>query len=367
MAICISHGGTTTYRTQSPASEILVGTVDGVTILRRNIDGAWRIRAKALAGLHIHALLIEPSSGWVFAGAHKGSIHVSQDGGETWEKKDRGLTTADVYCLSSAVIGGKTKVFAGTEPAHLFASEDLGESWQEIKSLRSVPSVSKWTFPAPPHVGHVKNIAFNPDNSRIIYVCIEQGGLMRSDDAGATWKELHGFDEQIPFALPEGAFADDVHRVSVRPAEPDRIFISSGIGICSSQDRGNSWQHLTTPQMRIGYPDALLMHPQQTSLMFAGGAKENPRAWRATHDADSTIARSRDGGGNWEALDAALPGRLRGNIEAMAMEVSEDSLSLFAATTDGDILFSSDEGDQWTRMVTGLPAVSKGEHYLRLR
>ena len=101
--------------------------------------------------------------------------------------------------------------------------------------------------------------------------------------------------------------------------------------------------------------------------MFAGGAKENPRAWRTTHDADSTIARSRDGGSNWEALDAALPGRLRGNVEAMAMEVSDDSLSLFAATTDGDILFSADEGDQWTKMVSGLPAVSKGEHYSRLR
>ena len=367
MAICISHGGTTTYRTQSPASEILVGTVDGVTILRRNIDDAWRVHAKVLAGLHIHALLIEPSSGRVFAGAHKGSIHASKDGGATWEKKDQGLTAADVYCLSSAVIDGKTKLFAGTEPAHLFASEDLGETWQEIKSLRSVPSVAKWTFPAPPHVGHVKNIAFNPDNSRNIYVCIEQGGLMRSDDAGETWKELHGFDEQIPFPLPEGAFSDDIHRVLVRPAEPDRIFISSGIGICSSQDRGNSWQHLTTPQMRIGYPDALLMHPQQPSLMFAGGAKENPRAWRTTHDADSTIARSRDGGKNWQPLDSGLPGRLRGNIEAMAMEVCDNSLSLFAATTDGDLLFSGDEGDRWTKLVQGMAAVSKGEHYLRLR
>ena len=101
---------------------------------------------RLLAGLHIHALLIEPSSGWVFAGAHKGSIHVSQDGGATWKKQDQGLTAADVYCLSSAVIDGKTKVFAGTEPAHLFASDDLGETWQEIKSLRSVPSVVEMDF-----------------------------------------------------------------------------------------------------------------------------------------------------------------------------------------------------------------------------
>jgi photosystem II stability/assembly factor-like uncharacterized protein len=101
--------------------------------------------------------------------------------------------------------------------------------------------------------------------------------------------------------------------------------------------------------------------------MFAAGARENPRAWRTTHDADSTVARSRDGGKNWEFLEAALPGHLRGNIEAMAMEVCDNSCAIFAATTDGEILYSDDEGDKWWKIIEGLPAVSKNGHYLRLR
>jgi hypothetical protein len=66
-------------------------------------------------------------------------------------------------------------------------------------------------------------------------------------------------------------------------------------------------------------------------------------------------------------LENALPGHLRGNIEAMTMEVCESSFSLFAATTDGEILYSEDEGDNWSKIVEGLPAVSKNGHYLRLR
>jgi hypothetical protein len=51
----------------------------------------------------------------------------------------------------------------------------------------------------------------------------------------------------------------------------------------------------------------------------------------------------------------------------MAMEVYDGSFSLFAATTDGDILYSEDAGDKWSKIVEGLPAVSKNGHYLRLR
>jgi len=367
MAICVSHGGTTTYLSKAPSTELFVGTVDGVVVLRKGGDGRWGVHAKSLEGMHVHALLIEPASGFIFAGIHKGTIYVSKDRGLNWEKKDNGITQNDIYCLATAVIDGKTRLYAGTEPAHLFQSENLGESWNEIKSLRSVPSVSKWTFPAPPHVAHVKNIAFHPQNARQIYVCVEQGGLLKSDDDGSTWEELHGFDTDLNFNLPEGAFPDDIHRVLIPPTDASCTYISSGIGVCFSPNQGKSWEHLTTPQTRIGYPDPLLLHPSRPSLMFVAGARENPRAWRTSHDADSIVARSRDGGESWEFLDAALPGHLRGNIEAMAMEVCDSSCALFAATTDGEILYSADEGDSWSKIVEGLPAVSKNGHYLRLR
>jgi photosystem II stability/assembly factor-like uncharacterized protein len=367
MAICLSHGGETTYLSKAPSAELFVGTVDGVAVLKKEDDGRWGIRAKALTGMHVHALLVEPTSGFLFAGIHKGTIYASRDRGLSWDKRNNGIAHDDIYCLATAIVDGKARLYAGTEPAHLYQSDNLGESWSEIESLRAVPSVSKWTFPAPPHVGHVKNIAFHPVDSRKIYVCIEQGGLLRSEDGGLTWEELHGFDTDLQFELPPGAFPDDIHRVLISPRDPNQTYISSGIGVCFSPDQGKSWEHLTTPQTRVGYPDPLLLNPRQPSLMFAAGARENPRFWRTTHDADSTIARSRDAGKTWESLEKALPGHLRGNIEAMAMEVCDASCALFAATTDGEILYSDNEGDEWSKIAAGLPAVSKNGHYLRLR
>ena len=75
-------------------------------------------------------------------------------------------------------MNGRLRVFAGTEPAHLFASEDLGMHWSELPSLRSVPSVPNWSFPAPPHIGHVKHINFDPDNPTTTPSSVEVGGLL---------------------------------------------------------------------------------------------------------------------------------------------------------------------------------------------
>lgn len=367
MAICLSHGGPSIYSSNSPSSELLVGTVGGVYKVRREGSKKWKVAGKALEALHIHALVMEPSSGLTFAGARKGSIYASNDFGATWTRRENGLTENNVYSLNFARVGGKVNLYAGTEPAHLFESEDLGESWHDVPSIRSVASFPRWTFPAPPHKAHVKYIEFDPHDSKTIYTCIEVGGLLRSRDGGRSWEELHGFMENIDFPLPEGAVPDDVHRLLIRPSDPKSLYISGGIGICHSDDGGKSWEHLTTPQTRIGYPDPFVFHPRRNELMFMAGAIVNPRTWGQTRVADSRIARSRDGGRSWETLQGGLPEKIRGNFEAMAIEVWNGSCALFAGTTDGEIFYSDDEGDQWTKIVEGLPPISKGEHYTRLR
>ena len=162
MAIGLSHGGSTIYTSPSPSQGVLVGTREGVVTIERGASGsAWRVKQRALTDKHISSIIKEPESGLTFAGAFHGSIHTSADDGTSWELRGDGLTETNVYSLASARINGRGRLFAGTEPAHLFASDDLGLHWREVPSLRSVPSVPKWSFPAPPHIGHVKHINFD--------------------------------------------------------------------------------------------------------------------------------------------------------------------------------------------------------------
>ena len=85
-----------------------------------------------------------------------------------------------------------------------------------------------------------------------------------------------------------------------------------------------------------------------------------------THFAGARVSRSTDGGRNWEVLRNGLPDRMQGNIEAMALEDWGGGVSLFAATTAGEIFASDDGGDSWQLIATGLAPISKGGHYIPL-
>ena len=351
MTTVLSHGGPDVNLTDSPDQELAVATVNGVVFARR-AGADWPITHRALQGKHVSTLAREPG-GTFFAGTHKAGLWASTDGGRTWEERGQGLASGDIYAFNWCVKDGKARLFAGTEPAHLYVSDDLGRTWTELPGLIAAATTSRWTFPAPPHIAHVKNIAFDPRSADTVYVAVEQGGLYRSLDGGRTFRELSGFD-------------DDVHRTVVPSHEPDHLYIATGIGLYHSPDGGVAWEQITTRHDRIGYPDALLAHPARRGHFFTGGARTGPGSWFDTRDADARIARSRDGGRTWEMFERGLPEHIIGNVEAMAMNIWRTGFALFAGTTDGDVYMSDDEGETWRTIVTKIAPVSKSSHYVPL-
>ena len=352
MAIALSHGGTSIYSSSSASNQVLVGTVEGVLIMER--DGkSWKVAHRGLTDKHIHALIVEPDSGTIFAGVQKGSVYASTDGGYTWEARGQGLTQNDIYTLSWSRHNGKVRIFAGTEPAHLFFSDDLGSNWKELTAMRSVDT-SAWTFPAPPHIAHTKDITFHPSDPETMFIGIEQGGLLKSTDGGETFTVIKGMD-------------DDVHRTAINPQKPERIYVTGGDGIYATSDGGNAWEHLTTKEDAVGgYPDTMVLHPRQPDTIFVGASRKGPSDWRKSHYAGSRLSKSTDGGRTWRTLTAGISDDLQSAFGALCLEDWGDGFSLFGATTAGEVWCSEDGGENWHQAVTGVPPVAKGEHHLFL-
>ena len=354
VTVSVSPNGKNHYETSNPSNEVLVATANGiVSITRPSATGAWSESRRMLEGKHVGSIAIDPRSGAILAGVHGGGVWASEDGGRTWESRSSGIASDDVYGLNCVEAGNEVRFYAGTEPAHLYVSTNLGKSWTDLPAIRNVPSVDKWTFPAPPHVSHVKNIVFDPSDPETLYVGVEVGGAFKSTDGGRTFRELSGFYE-------------DVHRMMTVPSRPNDVYMSTGRALYFSHDRGDSWEEQTLPENRISYPDALVILPNQPDLMFTAGSSSSPGAWRTSRDADSRIARSRDAGRNWEYLEGGLPDHIRGNIEAVTMNAYAGGFDLFAGTTDGDVFFSNDEGDTWATIGHDLPPVSKSGHFRNL-
>lgn len=358
--VCLSPNGLDTYDLSAPACRLLVGTVNGVLLLTPDASGHWKSVAHVLQGHHVESLMLVPGTHSVFAGMHGTGFYRSWDDGHTWSPVATDIGRI-VFTLACVREGDQMALYAGTEPAALFRSRDDGDSWQELPALRAVPSSSRWDFPPPPHIAHVKHVTADPRDSRILYVCVEQGALLKSFDGGESWIDLEYDDESYRLNR-------DTHRIVFSPGNPDHIYLDGGDGIAVSEDAGQTWARLVTPAMRVAYPDQLFISPASDDTLFAVGAGTPPNIWRQTGKASAAIVRSDDRGRHWRHVGGGLPDgdHIQGNLEAATMIRWPGSFGFFAGSSDGEIFASLDEGASWKLIASGLPSVSKGVHHANL-
>jgi hypothetical protein len=330
-----------------------------VRLERPVLDQRWEIVALTLPGVHVGALVALDDE-VLFAAAHTGGIFVSIDGGHSWAPSDAGIAAQDrehVFTIAARRRGAELTLWAGSQPPALYRSDDRGASWTQNAGLRDVPGQERWNFPGPPHLPHVKHIAFHPALPDTLYVCIEQGALLRSRDDGASWEELIGF------VSDDDLWYHDAHRIVFRPSDPRALYLTSGEGIYASPDGGDTWTHLTNRDARIGYPDTLLLDPDDERTLYVAGGAVSPDQWRhRAAGADPSVMRSTDGGASWHELRDGLPPMMRGNFEAMSLAHWGRELALYVATTAGEVFERPSRELPWRLIAAGLPAVSKSTH-----
>jgi hypothetical protein len=115
---------------------------------------------------------------------------------------------------------------------------------QAMRHLAKAATVApKWKFAGPANIGgRVSALAFNPQDSRIVYAGAATGGVFKSTDRGVSWQPI--FDDQA--VLPIGDIAVD-------PANPNVLYTGTGeangghnnfpgAGVFKSTDAGATWK-----------------------------------------------------------------------------------------------------------------------------
>src|SRR6185295_12257552 len=154
------------------------------------------------------------------------------------------------------------------------------------------------------------------------------------------WRELDNYYR------PDDPWYRDIHRIVAMPSDPDELFMTSGMGLYRSADAGEHWDKLTGLDFRLGYPDHLVVSPEDENVLIMSGATEDPSRWRHSHRADGTVMKSTDRGRTWKTAGEGLPSG-RPNIEAMCMATWPGGWSLFAGNTDGEVYSSEDGARTW--------------------
>lgn len=285
-------------------------------------DGEWTCTRRALEGIAVRAVTLLPS-GTLLAATHGVGISRSTDGGETWSWSSEGLVAHDLWAARSGSLHGREVAVVGSLPAHVMLSEDDGVTWRHPAGLRDVPSYKQWFFPPPPRIGHVKELVLANDK---LYVGIEIGALLVSEDAAETFRDL---------LIDPDPKECDVHRLLINPHDPRRMHAALGlVALVRSEDSGATWtRDPILPSME--YPDAFVMHPDQPEVLFLCAGYGWPPMWYKRNRAQGRIARSKDGGAHWERLLGGLPDGQRSLFSALSLQVHPEGFDLFAGDTDG--------------------------------
>jgi len=245
-------------------------------------------------------------------------------------------------------------VYAGVEDAALFRSTDGGRTWQELAGLRGHETGALWA-PGAGGMG-LHTILLDPVHPSRIFIAISAAGVFRSDDAGATWKPMNQGLRSEFIPDPTAEVGHCVHRIALHPSRPETLFMQKHWDVMRSDDAGASWREVSgNLPSDFGFPIDVHAHEPETIYVV-------PITSDSLHyppEGKLRVYRSKTGGNEWEALTRGLPqSDCYVNVLRDAMAVDAlDSCGIYFGTTGGQVYASADAGDHWSAIVRDLPAV----------
>jgi hypothetical protein len=208
--------------------------------------------------------------------------------------------------------------------------------------------------------GRVNGIAVASGGNRV-YVAAANGGVWRSDDAGASWRSLMDAWDLNPTTASSDSLS--CGSIAIDPANPDRIFVGTGdgneaiffgVGPVVSTDGGANWN---TEPVAAGSPalggqsiNAMAVDPGNGDRVVAG-------TFLGVYRREPNTA----GGFQWARKTGPS-----GRISSVVVARTGSTTTFYAAPFNGPV-YSSTDGATWATVGTGFPSTNIGRIGLAVR
>lgn len=223
-----------------------------------------------------------------------------------------------VYSVAVA-LKNPSLVAAATEESGVLLSEDAGKTWRELDTPKKATSA-----------------VFADTDPRIMFGAFGKEGIWKSTDQGKTWTRSL-----------EGALADaDLREVVVSPANTLDVYATGGMAMCLSNDGGKTWKKAASMVVDLeGDPTRHYGGTNPTTpIIRSKNIAINPQNPKELYIAcDWRSCWSGDGGLTWHE-------RVRGSDISCNTDIRFSKGRVYASAMDEGALVSEDNGKTWRQL-----------------
>src|SRR5260370_22786156 len=155
--------------------------------------------------------------------------------------------------------------------------------------------------------------------------------------------------------VPSSEVCNCVHHTAMHPSRPNVLFMQKHWDVMRSDNAGDSWKEVSG-NLPTEFGFVVDVHAHDPETIYVVPIERDSEHYPM--DGKLRVYRRKSGGNEWEALTKGLPQQdCYVNVLRDAMSVdSLDSCGVYFGTTGGQVYGSSDAGDSWTTIVEHLPA-----------